>query len=164
MMDDRKPVLKEVVDYKLPNGLVVQLGPLKQENFENLNKWIRRKYMQNIRSVLEDFPLDEQEKLLNRAVKDAALMSVKTEEGLQVLYESVHGYARLCYELIKTPPLTFAEFDSILFPDHIAYATNANVLSEMFFSVYDEMFFENLPSMFSSDVLSEMGVDIGNEE
>ena len=151
-----KPVLKEIADYTLPNGLVIQIGPLQQENFENLNKWIRRRYMQNIRSVLEDFPIDEQEKLLNRAVKDAALMSVKTEEGLQVLYESVNGYARLCYELIRNPTISFEEFCKILFSNDNDYSVFANVLHDMFFTVYDEMFVANVANMYTDEMLKEM--------
>ena len=152
------PILKEKADFTLPNGVTVQIAPLKQDNFENLTKWIRRRYMQNIRMVLEDFPLEEQEKLLNRAVKDAALMSVKTEEGLQVLYESVYGYARLCYELIQEPPFTFDEFSKIIFPDPTNHSLYIDVLSKMFFTVYDEMFIENVSYMFGEKFMEEMGM------
>ncbi len=153
-----KPILKEIADFTLPNGLVIQIGPLQQESFENLNKWIRRRYLQNIRSVLADFPIDEQEKLLNRAVKDAALMSVKTEEGLQVLYESINGYARLCYEMIKNPTISFEEFCKIVFPNDNEYGAYADVLHDMFFTVYDKMFMDNVTQMFTEEVLEEMGV------
>ncbi|NLW48846.1 MAG: hypothetical protein GXY86_16150 [Firmicutes bacterium] len=157
-------VAKEFVEFELPNGRVVNIGPLKQANFDNISKWIRLRYMQNIRSVMSGLSSQEQELILVRAAKDAALMSVRTEEGLQVLYESVHGYARLCYEMIQNPTISFDEFDAIIFPDETNYSKHAGVLNDMFFAVYDKLFFENITSMLTNGGMGEVLKDMDKEE
>lgn len=152
-----KAILKESVEFELPNGTKVTLGPLKQENFENISKWIRLRYLQNVRSVLSEFPQKEQEVIMCKAVKDAALMSVRTEEGLQVLYESVHGYALLCYEMIQAPKITFEEFEGIVFPDEEDYSKYMHVLNDMFFAVYNELFSDNFDLLATRTIGSETG-------
>ncbi len=57
---NNNPVLVESVDFTLPNGRVVQIGPLKKANFDNITKWIRLRYMQNIREVVRELPVSEQ--------------------------------------------------------------------------------------------------------
>ena len=92
MEQELNPILKESVEFELPNGTKLTIGPLKQENYENISKWIRLRYLQNVRSVIAEFSPKEQEAILSRAVKDAALMSVRTEDGLEVLYEFCRGF------------------------------------------------------------------------
>lgn len=155
MEQELKPILKEIVDFELPNGKIVVIGPLKQENFENISKWIRLRYLQNVRSVISEFSPKEQEAIISRAVKDAALMSVRTEDGLEVLYESVHGYARLCYEMIQSPTITFDDFEGIIFPDESDYSKYIGVLNDMFFAVYNEMFVDNIGFLVADEVTRE---------
>ena len=151
-MFEKASILVESADFELPGGIKIKLAPLNRESFDRLDKWVRIRYMQNIRFVLQGLDAKEQMSILNQAAKDAALMSTRTEEGMAVLYESVHGYSRLCYELIVSPPFSFEEFDKMIFPDN-GSLDNVGVLSKMFFAVYDEMFSKNIENLF--DVVSE---------
>jgi len=145
---NNNPVLVESVDFTLPNGRVVQIGPLKKANFDNITKWIRLRYMQNIREVVKELPTSEQTAIITHAAKDAALMSVRTEDGLKVLYESIYGYIRLCYELIIHPNFSFEDFCNIIVPEDTDVSDGAGVLNDMFFVVYNKMFVENADSLF----------------
>lgn len=143
--------LIETKDFILPNGENVKLGALKEQNFENLTKWIRQQYMKNIREVIAELPKEEQDSIMLRVVKDVAMMTSRTEDGLKVLYESVHGYARMCYELIRNPQIDFEQFDKVVF-DGRDYVEGLELLNKMFYTVYGEMFAENMDVLFGDDV------------
>ena len=143
--------LIETKDFTLPNGENVKLGALKEENFDHLTKWIRQQYMRNIREAISELPKAEQDSIMFKAASEAALMSSRTEDGLKVLYESVHGYARMCYELIQNTVLTFEGFDALIFRDKTDYMKGVEVLNNMFYAVYGEMFAENAELFFGDD-------------
>ena len=149
-MVENKQELIETKDFTLPNGNVVKLGILKEQNFENLTKWIRQQYMRNIREAISELPKAEQDSIMFKAASEAALMSSRTEDGLKVLYESVHGYARMCYELIQNPSISFDDFDKMTFAGG-SYVDGLESLNKMFYTVYGEMFAENMELFFGDD-------------
>lgn len=150
-MEENKQELIETKDFTLPNGENVKLGILKEQNFENLSEYVRLEYMKNMRKVISVLPPNEQESVLFKAAQEAALLSSRTEEGLKVLYGSVHGYSRMCYELIQKPEFSYEVFDAMMFGDKEDYLEGLEILNQMFYAVYGEMFAENTELFFGDD-------------
>ena len=111
--------------------------------------------MKNIRSVMSELSPHEQEIVIAKAAETAALMSVRNEAGLGVLYESVQGYARLCFEMIQDSTITFDEFFTTIFPDETDYIKYAGVLNDMFFTVYNEMFCNNIAQKIVDEIFED---------
>ena len=140
----------ETINFKLPNGDIVELKMLEELEFENLSKWIRVQYMRNMRMAISELPKAEQDALLFKAANQAALMSSRTTEGMQVLYESVHGYSRMCYEMIKNPKMSYEEFDNMVYKDN-KYTDGLMYLNQMFYRVYGDLFEQNTELFFGED-------------
>ena len=117
-------------EFELPNGMKVELSDLDDENYDRLTEWIRREYIKNVRSVLGELTEEERETVLYKAVKDAAMMSSRNAEGLKILFKTIHGFSRVCYEMIRNPPISFEEFNRVIFPSD-AWIGGLDVLRKM---------------------------------
>ena len=84
-----------------------------------------------------------QKEMMFQATDRAAKMSYQNQDGLEVLMESVHGLARIAYELIDNPKLTFEQFDELMFPGiDDALFDNYERVYGMINAVYGEKFKE----------------------
>ena len=114
-------IMMEVKKYPftLLNGTAVLVKAYGPRDYEELNRWVRKKYMENVREAC--IGLDEQEKLELRlaALSKAARLTFQEGEGRDIVLSDIQGFARLGYQLIVDTGLTFDEYFKIIYPDGI---------------------------------------------
>ena len=142
------------------------MRPLDDHGFDELSTWIRKRYMKNIRKVSEILTKAERDAVICRTATEVAVMSSRTEEGLRVLFESVHGYAGLVYGLLDNPDMTFEEFDELLFGEE-NYSDGLSAVNDMFYAIYGKLFSDVMTDAFSGslfNVANSNGVEKGEPE
>lgn len=123
--------------FTLPNGKTVLLKQLTITEYDAINKWVKKKYMENVREAC--MGLDEQTKLELRlaALDKAATLSFQTTEGREILFGDIEGFAYMAYQTIESPAISFKDFYSILYPDGILTETGIKCIIEMMSAAYE---------------------------
>lgn len=119
------------ISFELPSGQAVLLKPLKREDYEELNKWVRKQYLENVREACIGLNPAEKQDLLEAALSHAAKLSFQHGDGREILLESAYGLARLVYQMIYKPEMSFDRFNSVLFPDGFMTVEGMDTLSAM---------------------------------
>lgn len=127
---------KTNASFTLPNGTVVLLKPYTITEYDALNKWVKKKYMENVREAC--MGLDEQSKLELRlaALDKAASLSFQTVEGRDILFGDIEGFAYMAYQTIVSPSIQFKDFYSMLYPDGILTEDGVKCIMDMLSAAY----------------------------
>jgi hypothetical protein len=133
----REAMAQSPVPYTLPNGQVVNLHPLTERDYNEIDGWIKHRYMENVIESCKMLPRDEREQLMKVALEEASALTFQHGHGNRILLSSTFGVTRLAYQLIrKSTIFTFDEFHNILFPEGFLTVEGTNALSEMLAAVY----------------------------
>jgi hypothetical protein len=136
----REAMAQSPVPYTLPNGQVVNLYPLTERDYNEIDSWIKHRYMENVVESCKMLPRDEREQLMKVALQEAAKLTFQHGHGHEILISSTLGITRLAYQLIrKGTTFSFDEFHNILFPDGFLTEVGVDALNEMLSSVYREL-------------------------
>ena len=128
------------VPFTLPNGTVVQLFPLTERDYNEIDAWIKHQYMENVVSACERLPREERAQLMKVALEEAAALTFQHGHGNKILLSSTYGVSRLAYQLIrKGTSMTFDEFHRVLFPDGFLTVEGTEAMNRMLTSVYRNM-------------------------
>jgi hypothetical protein len=136
----REAMSQTPVPYTLPNGQVVNLYPLTERDYNEIDSWIKHRYMENVIDSCKMLPREEREQLMKVALEEASALTFQHGHGNRILLSSTLGITRLAYQLIrKGTTFSFDEFHNILFPDGFLTVEGTNALNEMLSSVYREL-------------------------
>ena len=136
----REAMSQSPVPFTLPNGMAVQLYPLTERDYTEIDAWIKHQYMENVVSACNRLPREEREQLMKVALEEAAALTFQHGHGNKILLSSTHGVTRLAYQLIrKGTSMTFDEFHRILFPEGFLTVEGTEALNNMLTSVYREI-------------------------
>lgn len=140
----REAMSQTPVPFTLPNGTVVNLHPLTERDYNEIDAWIKHQYMENVVSACNRLPREEREQLMKVALEEAAALTFQHGQGNKILLSSTFGVSRLAYQLIrKGTTMTFDEFHSVLFPDGFLTVAGTQALNNMLTSVYRSMPVQN---------------------
>ena len=122
--------------FTLPDGTNVLVRAYGVEDHTAVNRWIRLKYMENVREAC--IGLGEQEKMELRlaALSRAATLTFQEGEGRDILLSDIQGFARLGYQLIDNPTLTFDEYFKTIYPDGILTEDGLKNIIDMMNAAY----------------------------
>ena len=122
--------------FTLPDGTAVLVRAYGVDDHTAVNRWIRLKYRENVREAC--LGLDEQEKMELRlaALSRAATLTFQEGEGRDILLSDIQGFARLGYQLIDNPGLTFDEYFKIIYPDGILTEDGLKNIIDMMNAAY----------------------------
>jgi len=136
----REAMAQSPVPYTLPNGQTVNLYPLTERDYNEIDGWIKHRYMENVVESCKMLPRDERESLMKIALEEASALTFQNGHGNKILLSSTFGVTRLAYQLIrKGTTFSFDEFHNILFPNGFLTVEGTNALNEMLLSVYREL-------------------------
>jgi hypothetical protein len=125
------------VPFTLPNGQVVNLYPLTERDYNEIDSWIKHRYMENVVDSCKMLPREEREDLMKVALQEASALTFQHGHGNKILLSSTLGVTRLAYQLIrKGTTFSFDEFHNILFPEGFLTVEGTEALNEMLSSVY----------------------------
>ena len=105
--------------FTLPDGTNVLVRAYGVEDHTAVNRWIRLKYMENVREACIGLGESEKMELRLAALSRAATLTFQEGEGRDILLSDIQGFARLGYQLIDNPALTFDEYFKIIYPDGV---------------------------------------------
>jgi hypothetical protein len=133
----REAMAQSPVPFTLPNGQVVSLYPLTERDYNEIDSWIKHRYMENVVDSCNMLPREEREQLMKVALEEASALTFQHGQGHRILLSSTLGITRLAYQLIrKGTTFSFDEFHNILFPDGFLTVEGTEALNEMLSSVY----------------------------
>jgi hypothetical protein len=137
MYSHREAMAQSPVSYTLPNGQVVNIYPLTERDYNEIDGWIKHRYMENVVDSCKMLPRDEREQLMKVALEEASALTFQHGHGNKILLSSTLGVTRLAYQLIrKGTTFSFDEFHNILFPDGFLTVEGTEALNDMLSSVY----------------------------
>jgi hypothetical protein len=133
----REAMAQSPVPFTLPNGQVVNLYPLTERDYNEIDSWIKHRYMENVVDSCKMLPREEREQLMKVALEEASALTFQHGQGNRILLSSTLGVTRLAYQLIrKGTTFSFDEFHNILFPEGFLTVEGTEALNEMLSSVY----------------------------
>jgi hypothetical protein len=136
----REAMAQSPVPYTLPNGQVANLYPLTERDYNEIDAWVKHRYMENVVESCKLLPRDEREPLMKVALEEASALTFQHGHGNKILLSSTMGVTRLAYQLIrKGTTLSYDEFHNILFPEGFLTVEGTDALNEMLTSVYREL-------------------------
>ena len=133
----REAMSQTPVPFTLPNGTVVNLYPLTERDYTEIDAWIKHQYMENVVSACNRLPREEREQLMKVALDEASTLTFQHGQGHKILLSTTYGVTRLAYQLIrKGTTMSFDEFHAILFPNGFLTVEGTEALNNMLISVY----------------------------
>lgn len=117
--------------FTLPDGTAVLVRPYDSKDIEAMNRWVKKKYLENVRDVC--YGLDEQTQLELRlaALNNAAKLTFQHGDGRDIVMGDIRGFAQLGYLLIENPPFSPEEYFKKLYPDEVLTEDGLKNLLEM---------------------------------
>lgn len=140
--------------FTLPNGSGVLLHELSQSDWDALRKWAQKTYIADVSSAVDGMSEQLQYSLIREAVDLVTNSSFDMGLCLEILFGSPVGLARVHYQMIHSPGLSFNDFFNQVFPHSLylrtgleVYAKGFVVLNGMCEAVYgapiDKVFWNN---------------------
>ena len=131
---ERKPETdpqKRTHPFELPNGETVLIKHITSKDYDELNTWIRKQYMENCGEATQYMNIVEKQEFMLAALAHAASLTFLYGDGRDILFGSVYGMARLCYQMIQNPPFSFEKFKNMLFPEDFIEEQGVLVVGDM---------------------------------
>ena len=92
--------------------------------------------MENVREACIGLGESEKMELRLAALSRAATLTFQEGEGRDILLSDIQGFARLGYQLIDNPALTFDEYFKIIYPDGILTEDGLKNIIDMMNAAY----------------------------
>ena len=129
--------------FTLPNGSGVLLHELSQADWDALRKWAQKTYIADVSSAIDGMSDAVQYALIREAVEQVTNAAFDLGLCLEILFGSPVGLARVHYQMIQNPGISFNAFFAQVFPHSLylrtgldAYAEGFIVLNKMCEAVY----------------------------
>ncbi len=127
----------KVKPFVLLDGRTVLVGPLVRSDYDELNRWVKKQYMSNVREAVIGLDSQERMELLLAALDKAAMLTFQFGVGREILMGNAYGQARFAYQMIDRPPFSFDEFVSLLFPGDLLDEPGIKCVTDMINTAFD---------------------------
>jgi len=117
--------------FTLPDGTPVIVKHITQKDFEELDVWVRQQFMKNATDATRYMNAVEKQEFMIAALKEAAKLTFQYGDGRDILYGSAYGMARLMYQMIQNPPMSFEQFKTTIYPDGFVTPDGLKLLGDM---------------------------------
>lgn len=108
---------REKHPFTLLDGTAVLVRPYSTDDLEALNRWVKKKYLENVREACIGLDEAEQLELRIAALDKAARLSFQYGDGREIMMDDIQGFAYLGYLLIENPGFSFDDYFHKLYPD-----------------------------------------------
>ena len=117
--------------FTLPDGTPVILKHITHKDFEELDVWVRQQFMKNAADATRYMNVVEKQEFMIAALAHAAKLTFQYGDGRDILYGSAYGMARLMYQMIQNPPMSFEQFKTMLYPEGFVTPEGTDLLGKM---------------------------------
>ena len=133
-MTDKNKV--EDKTFTLPNGQSVLIGKLSQKDYMEINSWVQQRYIENVTQMTRFMEPQEKQEFMLAALSHASKLAFHCGDGMEILFATPLGMAKLTYAMIRNPPMSFDEFNEMVFPGGWINAEGFTMIGDMTNAVY----------------------------
>jgi hypothetical protein len=103
----------------LIEGEEITISPLSLDGLISCNNFIRKTYLTVQKEAVKDWDTNDREKFMRLAMSHIINLSMGTQEGYNILFDTVDGLCHYMWQHVKKRFPTYAEFEQVLMPNDV---------------------------------------------